>query len=687
MAELQKDYPWTKSPLVSCGPMRLVALSKLATEVSAAGGLGFIGIGNDASTMEDELEKAKQQAAQSSTLRDHKDVLPVGVGFLLWAGDKLLEEALPILEKYKPAAVWLFAPTEPGQLVRWTESTRQATGGKTKIWVQLSTVADALEVTRTFQPEVLVVQGTDAGGHGLEKCAGLVPMLPEIDDAVTALCAEHKLRKPYMVAAGGIMDGRGAAAAIALGASGVTMGTRYLAAPEANIAQGYRGAVLRASDGGVTTERGKLYDTLRGTTDWPLRYGGRGVLNESHRDAAKGMSMEENKRLYDEAVKKGDEGWGENARLTTYAGAGVGLVKQIKSAQGITEEVREDAKRILSRAASRLFVNAALAQAADKANGRTSTDPKLFTSTPSLLHAGPVAMDSTDAQQSEAVKKLVSALSAEAPNLKAVCDQWPMLEQVDLSNESKPNFQTFVDLFSVDGRTLYYYHASQLVKHGLLDAKDPRQTTARLFKAWANLTDWYKGYWRHKTEGLQRGVREEERVRHEIMLSGVRANYALIHVSSAKVFQALEIDLEDVPLPTARPADLPSPTPTLDMFSGGLSPAHDPDELITMILHELKIMVDANNSLNLDCRCKGMRISYNPSTHVATSIGSRLRLAIRPSMSNCQNSPIGAYLRREDHTIMRFEKLLKPLTIVNATTFPLVINLRTNTTRSADLQY
>ncbi|KAK3621837.1 hypothetical protein LTR56_022573 [Elasticomyces elasticus] len=413
MAELQKDYPWTKSPLVSCGPMRLVALSKLATEVSAAGGLGFIGIGNDASTMEDELEKAKQQAAQSNTLRHHKDVLPVGVGFLLWAGDKLLEEALPILKKYKPAAVWLFAPTEPGQLVRWTESTRQATGGKTKIWIQLSTVADALEV----------------------------------------------------------------------------------------------------------------------------------------------------------------------------------------------------------------------------------------------------------------------------------CNQWPMLEQVDLSNESKSSFQAFVDLFSVDGRTLYYYHASQLVQHGLLEAEDYRKTTARLVKARANLTDWYKGYWRHKTEGLQRGVREEERVRHEIMLSGVRANYALIHVSSAKVFQALKIDLKDVLSPSVRPADPPLPNPTLDMFSGGLSPAHDPEELITMILHELKIVVDANGSLNLDCRYKGMRISYDPSKHDATSTGSRLRLAIRPSMSNCQNSPIGAYLKREDHTIMRFEKLLKPLTIVNATTFPPVINLRTNTTRSADLQY
>ncbi|TKA71875.1 hypothetical protein B0A55_06339 [Friedmanniomyces simplex] len=355
MADLQHDYPWTKYPLVACGPMRLIALSKIAVEVSKAGGLGFIGVGSDASIMEAELDKAKQQASQTATLQDQNEILPVGVGFLLWAGDKLLEEALPLLEKYKPAAVWLFAPTEPGQLVRWTESTRRVTGGKTMIWVQISTVADALEVTRTCQPDVLVVQGADAGGHGLEKCAGLIPLLPEVDDAVSALCKEqHDLPKPQLVAAGGIMDGRGAAAALTLGASGITMGTRYLASPEANIAKGYRDAVLKASDGGVTTERGKLYDTLRGTTDWPLRYGGRGVLNESHRDAAQGMSLEENKRLYEAAVKKGDEGWGESARLTTYAGSGVGLVREVKSAADITEEVREDAKQILSSIASRL---------------------------------------------------------------------------------------------------------------------------------------------------------------------------------------------------------------------------------------------------------------------------------------------------------------------------------------------
>jgi len=351
MDELQCDYPWTKSPLVACGPMRLIALSSLASEVSKAGGLGFIGAGSDASILASELEKVQ---TETQGLAEVNDISPVGVGFLLWAGDKLLQEALPILEKYKPAAVWLFAPTEPNQLVRWTEETRRVTQGKSKIWIQVSTVADAIEATRSCQPEVLVVQGTDAGGHGLEKCAGLVSLFPEVDDAISALCTEQSITRPTLVAAGGIMEGRAAAAAFALGAQGVVMGTRYLASPEANIAKGYRDAVLSASDGGITTERGKLYDTLRGTTDWPLRYGGRGVLNESYYDAAKGMSTEENKRLYNEAVKKGDAGWGPNARLTTYAGTGVGLVKEVKSAAAITKEIRENAVRTLKHAGSKL---------------------------------------------------------------------------------------------------------------------------------------------------------------------------------------------------------------------------------------------------------------------------------------------------------------------------------------------
>ena len=334
--------------------MRLISLASFATEISRAGGLGFIGAGNDVSTLESIFEEVKTQVANHPNLREVKDVLPVGVGFLLWAGEKLLKEALPVIEKYRPAAVWFFAPNKNDELVRWTEETRRITKGKTKIWIQVGSVQNALEVVKTCQPDVLVVQGIDSGGHGLHRGAGIVSLLPEVDDAISQVCQYETMRKPALISSGGIMDGRGAAAVLALGASGIVMGTRYLACPEVNIARGYRDAVIKAADGGQTTERTKLYDQLRGTTDWPPEYGGRGVLNESYYDAANGMVLEENKRRYDEALKKGDEGWGEKARLTTYAGTGVGLAREVKGAAAITAEVREDAKKILKRTASKL---------------------------------------------------------------------------------------------------------------------------------------------------------------------------------------------------------------------------------------------------------------------------------------------------------------------------------------------
>ena len=331
--------------------MRAIALASFATEISRAGGLGFVGAGNDASTLISVLEEAKTQLVKISKLQEVKDVLPIGVGFLLWAGDKLLKEALPILKKYRPAAVWFFAANHNDDNVQWTEEVRRVTDGKTKVWIQVCTVQMAAEVTKACRPDVLVVQGQDAGGHGYRQAAGILPLLPEVDDAVSQLCEADDIRKPALLACGGIMDGRGATAVLALGASGLVMGTRYLASPEVNIAQGYRDAIISAKDGGQTTERTKLYDQLRGTTDWPQEYGGRGVLNKSYYDAANGMSHEENKRLYDEALKEGDEGFGVKGRITTYAGTGVGLARDVKGVATITEEVREDAKKILNRMA------------------------------------------------------------------------------------------------------------------------------------------------------------------------------------------------------------------------------------------------------------------------------------------------------------------------------------------------
>ena len=190
---------------------------------------------------------------------------------------------------------------------------------------------------------LLVVQGSDAGGHGLQRGAGIVTLLPEVADALRDAGLGDSIP---LVAAGGIVEGRGVAACLALGASGIAMGTRFLACGEAQVARGYRDAVLSARDGGVETVRTRVYDELRGTKGWPVRYGGRGVANRSFVDAGLGMRVEENRRLYQEALGKGDEGWGMEGRLTTYAGTGVGLVREVMTARDILEEIRGEVEAV-----------------------------------------------------------------------------------------------------------------------------------------------------------------------------------------------------------------------------------------------------------------------------------------------------------------------------------------------------
>jgi nitronate monooxygenase len=167
-------------------------------------------------------------------------------------------------------------------------------------------------------------------------------LLPEVDDALGASATREK--RPLLIAAGGITDGRGVAAATILGAHGVCMGTRFLASSEAVIARGYQDAVVAARDGGIATARTSLYDQLRGTTDWPGGYNARGVLNRSWADAEGGMGIAENTRRYQAAAAaEEDEGWGAAGRLATYAGTGVGLVTRVQPAGEIVEEVRREA--------------------------------------------------------------------------------------------------------------------------------------------------------------------------------------------------------------------------------------------------------------------------------------------------------------------------------------------------------
>lgn len=334
---LARPYPWVKKSFIIGAPMRILTGPNLAVAVSAAGGLGFMGPQAKPDGVLADLEQARELIAASSL---RHPLLPIGVGFQVWNGD--LKIATAAVEKHKPCAVWLFAARNgQAELDEWTVSLRAASRD-TQIWIQIGTLSDAIAaVNSSTPPDVLVVQGSEAGGHGMAKeSAGTFVLFPEVADAV-------KESGIPVVAAGGIIDGRGVAAALSLGAAGVAMGTRFLASSEARIAKGYQDEVVRASDGAKNTLRTHLYNHLRGTFGWPEQFAPRTLVNQSWIDHEAGVPFEKLQVLHDEAAKSGDAGWGPEGRLATYVGAGVGLVHSVQDAAVIVESVRNEARDIL----------------------------------------------------------------------------------------------------------------------------------------------------------------------------------------------------------------------------------------------------------------------------------------------------------------------------------------------------
>lgn len=191
-------------PIVSA-PMDLIAGGELAAAVSGAGGLGLIGGGYGD---RDWLARQFDLAAGA----------PVGCGFITWSlarQPQLLDLAL----QYEPVAVMLSF----GDPAVFADAIKSA-GTRLVCQIQNRTQAErALQVGA----DVLVAQGTEAGGHGHGPRSTLT-LVPEIVDLVTARGTDIPV-----IAAGGIADGRGLAAALMLGAAGVLVGTRFYATVEA----------------------------------------------------------------------------------------------------------------------------------------------------------------------------------------------------------------------------------------------------------------------------------------------------------------------------------------------------------------------------------------------------------------------------------------------------------------------
>ncbi|KAF7593666.1 hypothetical protein BBP40_011072 [Aspergillus hancockii] len=337
---LSHTYPWVSSPFIVSAPMRVMSGPALAVSVSRAGGLGFIGPGLKTQDMIPDLEEAsslvEKLRSSSAAFQTTSKLLPVGVGFQLWSDD--VNIAVAAIQKFKPCAAWLFAPRN-GQddYDLWSRRIREVSFA-TQIWIQIGTLAEARALLRgSERPDVIVVQGAEAGGHGRANDGlGLITLLPEVADALAG-------SQIPLFAAGGIADGRGASAALCLGAAGVVMGTRFLAAEEARISRGYQGEIVRASDGAVSTTRTLLYNHLRGTMGWPEGYSPRTIINRSFVEHQAGTPFEKLKELHDLSLKDGDGGWGPEGRLATYAGASIGLIHDVRDAGSIVREVREEA--------------------------------------------------------------------------------------------------------------------------------------------------------------------------------------------------------------------------------------------------------------------------------------------------------------------------------------------------------
>ena len=221
------DLLGIEHPIIQAG-MGPFAPAVLAAAVSNAGGLGSIGtFGLDPIKL---VRSAKDLDAQLKTIRELTDK-PFAVNFVVpyfeERGDEraaLFERALVIHPKLVS-----FALGDPDVLVE------RAHDAGALAMVQTTTVAQA-EQAAVRGADVIVAQGGESGGYG--GSVATMALVPQIVDAV------HPIP---VVAAGGIYDGRGLAAALVLGAAGVNVGTRFLASDEATISDGYKQAIISAS--------------------------------------------------------------------------------------------------------------------------------------------------------------------------------------------------------------------------------------------------------------------------------------------------------------------------------------------------------------------------------------------------------------------------------------------------------
>lgn len=297
-------------------PMALVSGGRMAAAVSHAGGLGIIGGGyGDRDWLEREFDAAGPA--------------PVGVGFITWAlQDK--PDLLDLALSRNPRAIFLSF----GDIAPFAPRIRAA---NIPLVAQVQTVAGARAAVDNGAT-IIVAQGSEAGGHGGAR--GTMALVPAIRDEIGDI---------PLVAAGGIADGRGMAAAMMLGADAVLCGTVFYAAKESLAHPGCRQAALAAS--GDETTRSNVFDAARGI-NWPAPWTLRARRNKFHdnwrnRDAT---MTDSHRAEYAQAAMAGD-----TDTAAVIVGEAVDLVRTTDPADQIVRRITDEARRLLNAAPERLW--------------------------------------------------------------------------------------------------------------------------------------------------------------------------------------------------------------------------------------------------------------------------------------------------------------------------------------------
>jgi nitronate monooxygenase len=303
---------------VALAPMDKVSGGRLAAAVSDAGGFGLIGGGYGDTAW---IDAAFVEAGDAR----------VGIGFITWSAlrqDKLLESVLA----RKPAALMFSFGDAEGAIALAREHA-------VPVFWQVQRLEQA-EQALAAGVDVIVVQGQEAGGHGMDR--GLMSLLPAVRD----IGGEDQV----ILGAGGIADGRGLAAALMLGADGILMGTRFCASAEADWPEAAKSELL--ARGGDETGRMKVFDVARGL-DWPWHFSGRVFANAFSRrwqddiEGLKRNASQERKRFAETAPD-------DFSVRPIIAGEAADLISSVKPARQIVEDTVRGAAALLANAPQRL---------------------------------------------------------------------------------------------------------------------------------------------------------------------------------------------------------------------------------------------------------------------------------------------------------------------------------------------